>query len=51
MSFEHLFIRDVEGERRVAAADLPLRVGTGSDCGLRDRTETHRPEGLGAADS
>ena len=35
MSYDHLFIRDVEGERRVAAEGLPLRVGTGSDCGLR----------------
>ncbi|MGI9221719.1 MAG: PEGA domain-containing protein [Woeseiaceae bacterium] len=35
MSFDHLLIRDVEGERRVGAAALPLRVGTGSDCGLR----------------
>lgn len=35
MSFDHLFIRDVEGERRVAASELPLRVGTGSDCTLR----------------
>ncbi len=30
-----LFIRDVEGEREVDAADLPLRVGTGNDCQLR----------------
>lgn len=35
MSFDHLYIRDVEGERRVDAADLPLRVGTGTDCQLR----------------
>ena len=35
MNFEHLTIRDVEGERRVDAADLPLRVGTGVDCQLR----------------
>ncbi len=35
MSFDHLFIKDVEGERRVAAGQLPLRVGTGSDCSLR----------------
>ena len=35
MSFDHLFIRDVEGERRFDAADLPLRVGTGTDCQLR----------------
>ncbi len=35
MNFEYLTIRDVEGERRVDAADLPLRVGTGIDCHLR----------------
>ena len=35
MNFEHLFIRDLEGERSVAASQLPLRVGTGSDCTLR----------------
>ena len=35
MKFEHLFVRDLEGERRVDAQALPLRVGTGSDCELR----------------
>jgi formylglycine-generating enzyme required for sulfatase activity len=35
LSFDHLYIRDVEGERRIDAADLPLRVGTGTDCQLR----------------
>lgn len=35
MNFEHLFIRDLEGERQVTAGELPLRVGTGSDCSLR----------------
>lgn len=35
MSYEHLFIKDVEGERQIDARDLPLRIGTGSDCGLR----------------
>lgn len=35
MSFDHLLIRDVEGERRIAADQLPLRVGTGNDCALR----------------
>ena len=35
MNFDYLTIRDVEGERRVDAADLPLRVGTGIDCHLR----------------
>ncbi len=35
MSIDHLFVRDVEGERRFDAAALPLRVGTSSDCNLR----------------
>ena len=35
MSLDHLFIRDVDGERRIASDQLPLRVGTGSDCTLR----------------
>jgi formylglycine-generating enzyme required for sulfatase activity len=35
LKFDHLFIRDVEGERRIAAGELPLRVGTGSNCQLR----------------
>ena len=35
MSFDHLYIRDVEGERRIEAANLPLRIGTGNDCNLR----------------
>ena len=35
MSLDHLFVRDVEGERRVGAGGLPLRVGTGSDASLR----------------
>jgi formylglycine-generating enzyme required for sulfatase activity len=35
LSFDHVIIRDVEGERRVEAAALPLRIGTGSDCDLR----------------
>jgi len=35
LSFDHLIIKDVSGERRVDAKSLPLRVGTGSDCGLR----------------
>ena len=35
MSFDHLFIRDVEGERRIEASDLPLRIGTGNDSTLR----------------
>jgi formylglycine-generating enzyme required for sulfatase activity len=35
LSFDHLIIRDVEGERRVDAPALPLRVGTSGDCELR----------------
>jgi len=35
LSFDHLIIKDVEGERRIDESDLPLRVGTGADCGLR----------------
>ena len=35
MSFDHLVIRDVQGERRFGRADLPLRVGTGSECQIR----------------
>ena len=35
MNFDHLFIRDVEGERRVSASELPLRIGTGTDSTLR----------------
>jgi formylglycine-generating enzyme required for sulfatase activity len=35
LSFDHLIIRDVEGERRIDESSLPLRVGTGGDCGLR----------------
>jgi len=31
----NLFIRDVEGERRIDTSRLPLRVGTGSNCDLR----------------
>ncbi|HNP37587.1 MAG TPA: PEGA domain-containing protein [Woeseiaceae bacterium] len=35
MNFEHLFIRDVDGERRIEARQLPLRIGTGSDSEIR----------------
>jgi formylglycine-generating enzyme required for sulfatase activity len=35
LNFDHLFIRDVEGERRIGADRLPLRVGTTSECELR----------------
>jgi len=31
----NLFIRDVEGERRIDTSRLPLRVGTGGNCDLR----------------
>ena len=35
MSFNELYVRDVDGERRLGAADLPLRIGTASDADLR----------------
>ena len=35
MKLDHLIIKDVEGERRIDTDSLPLRVGTGSNCGLR----------------
>lgn len=35
MKFECVFIRDVEGERRIDPGQLPLQVGTGPECGLR----------------
>ncbi len=35
MNFDHLFVRDLEGERKISASELPLRVGTGTDCTLR----------------
>ncbi len=35
MKYDQLFIRDLEGERRITPSELPLRVGTGSDCTLR----------------
>jgi formylglycine-generating enzyme required for sulfatase activity len=35
LTFDHLYIRDVEGERRVDVSELPLRVGTGTDSTLR----------------
>ena len=35
MNFDCLFVRDVEGERRVGLDALPIRVGTSSDCALR----------------
>ncbi len=35
MSFDSLFVRDVEGERRFESHALPLRVGTSNDCELR----------------
>jgi formylglycine-generating enzyme required for sulfatase activity len=35
LNFDCLYIRDLEGEHEIAASQLPLRVGTGSDCTLR----------------
>ncbi len=35
MSFGNLVIRDVEGEHSYGSNELPLRVGTGSDCQVR----------------
>jgi len=35
LKFDHLLVRDMEGERKIASDQLPLRVGTGSDCTLR----------------
>ena len=35
MSFEELVIRTVAGERRFGRDELPLRVGTGSECAVR----------------
>ena len=35
LSFNDLIIRDIEGERSFGRDQLPLRVGTGSDCQLR----------------
>ena len=35
MTFDQLLIRDVQGERRISAADLPLRLGTASDSDIR----------------
>ena len=35
MSFDHVYIRDLQGERRVEDTALPLRIGTGGDCDLR----------------
>lgn len=35
MSFEQIVIRSVEGERRFGREELPLRVGTGTECSVR----------------
>ncbi len=35
MTFDHLLVRDVQGERRISAAELPLRLGTSSDSDIR----------------
>jgi len=32
---DSVVVRDNEGERRLSLGDLPLRLGSGSDCGLR----------------
>lgn len=35
MNFDELVIRDVEGERRLSADALPIRIGTSADCDIR----------------
>ncbi len=35
LSFDKLIIRNVDGERSFGSSELPLRMGTGSDCQLR----------------
>ncbi|MGB5579841.1 MAG: SUMF1/EgtB/PvdO family nonheme iron enzyme [Woeseia sp.] len=35
MTFNAVIIRDASGERRIAAHELPLRIGTAPDCQLR----------------
>lgn len=35
MSFDHLLVHDIDGQRRVAADALPLRFGTGADSDIR----------------
>jgi len=35
LSIDELLVRDLEGERQVDTAELPLRIGTGSDCDVR----------------
>lgn len=35
MKFNAVIVRDSEGERRLAMAELPLRLGTGPDCHIR----------------
>ena len=35
MSIDAIVLRDSEGERRIDASRLPLRIGTGTDCELR----------------
>lgn len=35
LKFSTVIIRDSEGERRLKREDLPLRLGTGSDCDIR----------------
>ena len=35
MKIDAVVIRDAEGERRLSLSDLPVRLGTGSDCDVR----------------
>jgi len=35
LKYDALVVRDVEGERQVGSDQLPLKVGTGSDCHIR----------------
>lgn len=35
LSFQELFVRDIDGERRYGGGALPVRVGTAPDCDVR----------------
>lgn len=35
MNFDAVIVSDSEGERRFGAAQMPLRIGTGTDCDIR----------------
>jgi len=35
LSFDHVVVKSVEGERRIDAADLPIRIGTAADSDIR----------------